>query len=61
MKQESKADAAAHQPSKSELEEDVSVDATPEALAWAVTRGGCRAPGAKGFAQGRLTCKIGVG
>ena len=31
---------AAHQPSKAELEEDVSVDATPEALAWAVTRGG---------------------
>ena len=40
MKQESKADAAAHQPSKAELEEDVSVNATPEALAWAVTRGG---------------------
>ena len=31
---------AAHQPSKAELEEDVSVDATPESLAWAVTRGG---------------------
>ena len=31
---------AAHQPSKSELEDDVSIDATPEALAWAVTRGG---------------------
>ena len=40
MAQEAKADAAAHQPSKAELEEDVSVDATPEALAWAVTRGG---------------------
>ena len=33
-------DPAAHQPSKAELEEDVGVDATPEALAWAVTRGG---------------------
>ena len=33
-------DPSAHQPSKSELEEDVSIDATPEALAWAVTRGG---------------------
>ncbi len=31
---------AAHQPNKAELEEDVSIDATPEALAWAVTRGG---------------------
>ena len=30
----------AHQPSKAELEEDVGIDATPEALAWAVTRGG---------------------
>ena len=40
MKQGAKADAAAHQPSKKELEEDVSVNATPEALAWAVTRGG---------------------
>ena len=40
MKQEAKAEAAAHQPSKKELEEDVSVNATPEALAWAVTRGG---------------------
>lgn len=29
-----------HQPTKAELEEDVCVDATPEALAWAVTRGG---------------------
>ena len=40
MAQEAKADAAAHQPSKSELEDDVSIDATPEMLAWAVTRGG---------------------
>ena len=33
-------DPAAHQPSKAQLEEDVSIDATPESLAWAVTRGG---------------------
>ena len=33
---------AAHQPSKAELEQDVSVNATPEALAWAVTRGGAQ-------------------
>ena len=31
---------AVRQPSKAELEEDVSIEATPEALAWAVTRGG---------------------
>ena len=37
-------DPTAHQPSKAELEEDVSVDATPEALAWAVTRGGAKRP-----------------
>ena len=35
-------DPAAHQPTKADLEEDVSVDATPEALAWAVTRGGAK-------------------
>ena len=40
MERDPKADAAAHQPSKAEIEADVSVDATPEALAWAVTRGG---------------------
>ena len=33
-------DPAAHQPTKADMEEDVSVDATPDALAWAVTRGG---------------------
>ena len=33
-------DPAAHQPTKAELEEDARIDATPEALAWAVTRGG---------------------
>ena len=40
MTQEPKADPAAHQPSKAELGEDVGVNATPEALGWAVTRGG---------------------
>ena len=35
-------DPAAHQPSKAQLEEDVSIDMTPEALAWAVTRGGAK-------------------
>ena len=33
-------DPAAHQPTKAEMEEDVSINATPEALAWAVTHGG---------------------
>ena len=33
-------DPAAHQPTKADMEEDVGVDAAPEALAWAVTRGG---------------------
>jgi len=33
-------DPAAHQPTKADLEEDVSITAAPEALAWAVTRGG---------------------
>jgi hypothetical protein len=33
-------DPAAHQPTKSDMEADVSIDAAPEALAWAVTRGG---------------------
>ena len=33
-------DPAAHQPRKIDMEADVSIDATPEALAWAVTRGG---------------------
>jgi hypothetical protein len=40
MVRDSKVAPAAHQPSKAELEEDVSIDATPEALAGAVTRGG---------------------
>ena len=35
-----RASPSLHQPSKAELEEDVSIDATPESLAWAVTRGG---------------------
>ena len=33
-------DPAAHQPSKADMEADIGVDATPEALTWAVTRGG---------------------
>ena len=33
-------DPAAYQPTKAEMEADVGIDATPEALAWAVTRGG---------------------
>ena len=40
MDRDPKAGSADHQPSKAELEENVSIDATPEALAWAVTRGG---------------------
>ena len=40
MVRDSKVAPATHQPSKAELEEDVSIDTTPEALAWAVTRGG---------------------
>lgn len=35
-------DPAARQPSKAELEADVSIDATPEAPAWALTRSGAR-------------------
>ena len=37
---DSAVDPAAHQPTKAEMEADVSIDAAPEALAWAVTRGG---------------------
>ena len=33
-------DPAAHQPTKADMQEDVSIDAAPEALAWATTRGG---------------------
>ena len=40
MGRDSKVAPAANQPTKAELEEDVSIDAAPEALAWAVTRGG---------------------
>ena len=42
MGRDPKANPVAHQPSKAELEEDVNIDATPEALAWAVTRGGSK-------------------
>ena len=40
MERDSTVTPANHQPSKAEIEEDVSVDATPEALAWTLTRGG---------------------
>ena len=40
MDRDPKANPVAHQPTKAQLEEDVSIDTTPEALAWAVTRGG---------------------
>ena len=40
MDQEPKADSAAYQPTKAEMEEDVSIDTTPEELAWTLTRGG---------------------
>ncbi len=33
-------DPAAHHPTKADTEEDVNIDTTPEALAWAATRGG---------------------
>lgn len=33
-------DPAAHQPTKDNLEEDVSIEAATGALAWAITRGG---------------------
>ena len=33
-------DSAAHQPTKADMEADIGVDVAPEALAWAVTRGG---------------------
>ena len=32
--------AVTHQPSKAELEQDARIAAAPEALAWAITRGG---------------------
>ena len=33
-------DPAAHQPTKADMDADIGVNAAPEALAWAVTRGG---------------------
>ena len=33
---------AEHQPSNADMEEDVRIDTVPEALAWAVTRGGAK-------------------
>ena len=53
MTQARKANAVAHQPSKAELEEDVSIDATPEALAWAVTRGGAERRDAQEIGEGK--------
>lgn len=44
-KSEGVRDPAAHQPSKAELEQEVSINATPEALGWAVTRGGAQRRG----------------
>ena len=35
-------DPAVNQPSKTEMGEDVGIDALPKALAWAVTRGGAK-------------------
>ena len=37
-------DPAAHQPTKADMEADVGIDAAPDALAWAVTRGGTERP-----------------
>ena len=54
MDRESKADPATHQPTKAELEESVSIDATPEALAWATTRGGAaRGANTQGYFKAR--------
>ena len=33
-------DLAANQPTKSDMDEDLGIDATPEALVWTLTRGG---------------------
>ena len=44
-------DPATHQPSKAEIEEDVSIDTTPETLAWAVTRGGAKRRKDEGIAH----------
>ena len=33
-------DPASHRPAKADMQDDASIDATPEAQAWAVTRGG---------------------
>ena len=38
-------DPAAYQPTKADMEEDMGVDATPKALAWAVLRGGAARKG----------------
>ena len=56
-----KADPADHQPSKAELEEDLSIDAAPEALAWAVTRGGAERRSVDLTRSTRAVAKIAVG
>lgn len=53
MERDSKVAPAAHQPGKAELEDDVSIDATPEALAWAITRGGAEKRAHKGSTSNR--------
>ena len=40
MGRDTLADPAAYQPAKAGMEAVVSIDATPKALGWAVTRGG---------------------
>lgn len=45
-------DPPAHQPTKADMEEEVSIDATPKALAWATMCGGSeRQP-----ATGQINC-----
>lgn len=57
MSREQPSGPAAHQPTKAELEEDVSINATPEALAWTVTRGGAERRTAK--ERKMVTCEEG--
>ena len=47
MDRDHKANPAANQPSKAELEEDVRIDATPEALAWPLLVGAPRGEGTR--------------
>lgn len=52
-------DPAAHQPTKADLDENVSIDATSEALGWAVMRGGAERsePAERGDRTGRSVGK----